>query len=103
MSENVLDDISKEGIISCIGSKTLGEWECSDPKKRIAFEESNGKSGSKSDMLLKKDLPKSVKMKLKGGGFVDPVRNQLTDSLFFVLTCLIFHAYKTIDQSKIYR
>ena len=74
MSENVLDDVSKEGILSCIRSKTLGEWECEDPKKRISFEESNGKSGSKSDMLLKKDLPKSIKMKLKGGGFVDPVR-----------------------------
>ena len=46
VSEKVLDDVSKEGIISCIKSKTLGEWECEDPKKRIIFEESNGASGT---------------------------------------------------------
>ena len=46
VSENVLDDVSKEGIISCIKSNTLGEWECEDPKKRITFEESNGASGT---------------------------------------------------------
>ena len=83
----MLDDVSKEGIVSCIRSKTLGEWECEDPKKRITFEESNGKSGSKSDKLLKKDMPKSIKMKLKGGGFVDPVRNC---SFRFTLNILTF-------------
>ena len=69
MSEDVLDEVSKEGIISCIRSKTIGEWEATDPKKRITFEESNG---SKSDSSIKKELPKSMKMKLKGGGYVDP-------------------------------
>jgi hypothetical protein len=67
VSEDVLDEVSKEGIISCIRAKTIGEWEATDPKKRITFEEVDG---SKSD--FKKDVPKSMKMKLKGGGYVDP-------------------------------
>jgi hypothetical protein len=45
VSDNVFDDVATEGIISCIKSKTLGEWETEDPKKRISFESaSNGKS-----------------------------------------------------------
>ena len=74
VSADVFDDVTTEGILSCIRSKMIGEWETEDPKNRIKFEESNGKShSSKSDAaLLKKDVPKSVKLKLKGGGYVDP-------------------------------
>ena len=45
--------------------------------KRVA-EESSSKSSSSSNggsMFVPKSLPKSMKMKLKGGGFVDPDSN----------------------------
>ena len=74
VSDDVFDDVATEGILSCIRSKTIGEWESEDPKTRIKLEETNGKSkSSKSDAaILKKDVPKSLKLKLKGGGYVDP-------------------------------
>ena len=40
---------------------------------RVAEEKSSKSSSSNgSSMFMKKDMPKSMKMKLKGGGFVDP-------------------------------
>ena len=37
--------------------------------------EEKTKSSSNGSMFMKKDMPKSMKMKLKGGGFVDPDSN----------------------------
>ncbi len=52
--------------MTCIRNKTISEWEAEDPKSRITIE------AKSSSQMLKKDIPKSMKIKLKGGGFVDP-------------------------------
>ena len=43
---------------------------------RIVEEKTKSSSSSSNgSMFMKKDMPKSMKMKLKGGGFVDPDSN----------------------------
>ena len=42
---------------------------------RIVEEKTKSSSSSNGSMFMKKDMPKSMKMKLKGGGFVDPDSN----------------------------
>ena len=61
------------------------------PRDEVA--KSVAKSGSVSSMFVKKDMPKSMKLKLKGGGFVDPDSNldhkahvlKIKDSLYSVV------------------
>jgi len=76
VSEDVLDGFPEESISTLIKRKTISEWG-SNLSKRVA-EESSSKSSSSSNggsMFVPKSLPKSMKMKLKGGGFVDPDSN----------------------------
>lgn len=51
VSDDVFEEVSKEGIISCIKSKTISDWEAEDPKKRISFGSSGSSSKSKSDSV----------------------------------------------------
>ena len=72
VSPEVLDNVKVEGIISNIKTHTISPWG-TDPQARLKKED-NSKEAKKSggSMYMKKEMPKSVKMKLKGGGFVDP-------------------------------
>jgi len=73
VSPDVLTNVGVEGLLSNVKSHTISSWG-SDPKDRIkGKEEEKHSSGKKSgSMFMSKEMPKSVKMKLKGGGFVDP-------------------------------
>lgn len=68
VSPDVLTNVHGEGIISNVKLYTISSWG-TDPAARLKKAEEPKKSGSS---MFAKELPKSVKMKLKGGGFVDP-------------------------------
>ncbi len=70
VSPDFLKNVHTEGVLSNVKTYTISSWG-SDPKDRIKKEKAEDpkKSGS---AYFSKELPKSVKMKLKGGGFVDP-------------------------------
>jgi len=77
VSEDVLDGFPEESITTLIKRKQISDWG-SDLSSRVPREESANKIGSgsgASSMFMKKEMPKSVVMKLKGGGFVDPDSN----------------------------
>lgn len=69
VSPQVLDNVKVEGVLSNIKTYTISPWG-SDPGER--FSKSSGVKEKSGSNFLKKEMPKSVKMKLKGGGFVDP-------------------------------
>ena len=78
VSIDVLEKLETKGIIQRIKDCNLCEWGA-DPKERIgdlvtkAEEKVKAKSGSGGgSTMFTKDLPKSMKLKLKGGAFVDP-------------------------------
>ena len=58
--------------MSNIKAHTISPWECSDPKDRLKKEAVEKSGAKKSGSMFEKEMPKSMKMKLKGGGFVDP-------------------------------
>ena len=65
VSPQVLDNVGIEGILSNVKTHTISSWG-SDPKKRFVEEKPEvKKSGSE---MFKKDMTKSIKMKVKGGG-----------------------------------
>jgi len=74
VSEDVLDGFPEESITALIKRKTISEWG-SNLSSRIVEEKTKSSSSSNGSMFMKKDMPKSMKMKLKGGGFVDPDSN----------------------------
>lgn len=72
VSPEVLDNVKVEGIISNIKTYTISSWGTTDPQTRLKKEENSKEAKKSGSMFIKKEMPKSVKMKLKGGGFVDP-------------------------------
>ena len=72
VSPEVLDNVKVEGIISNIKTYTISSWGTTDPQTRMKKEENSKEAKKSGSMFIKKEMPKSVKMKLKGGGFVDP-------------------------------
>ena len=72
VSPEVLDNVKVEGIISNIKTYTISSWETTEPQTRLKKEENSKEAKKSGSMYMKKEMPKSVKMKLKGGGFVDP-------------------------------
>ena len=72
VSPEVLDNVKVEGIISNIKTYTISSWSTTDPQTRMKKEENSKEAKKSGSMFIKKEMPKSVKMKLKGGGFVDP-------------------------------
>ena len=72
VSPEVLDNVKVEGIISNMKTYTISSWGTTDPQTRLKKEENSKEAKKSGSMFMKKEMPKSVKMKLKGGGFVDP-------------------------------
>ena len=74
VSPEVLDNVAVEGILSNIKTCTICSWG-SDPKARFVEEKSSkscSASKSSSKEMFKKDMAKSIKLTVKGGGAVDP-------------------------------
>ena len=76
VSPEVLENVSIEGILSNIKTCTICSWG-SDPKARFVVQEKSSKScsapsKSSSKEMFKKDMTKSIKLTVKGGGAVDP-------------------------------
>jgi len=75
VDETFLAGVKTEGVISMVKQHTLSDWG-QEPEERISKALSKslavGTSKSGSARFTSKDLPKSVKLKLKGGAYVDP-------------------------------
>ena len=75
VSENVFDSFPQEPIEGQIKANTICPWGSGLSKRLPRDEEHKAKSGSAQSMFVKSDMPKSMKLKLKGGGIVDPDSN----------------------------
>ena len=65
VSPEVLDNVKVEGIISNIKTYTISSWGTTDPQTRLKKEENSKEAKKSGSMFIKKEMPKSVKMKLK--------------------------------------
>eukprot|EP00094_Tigriopus_californicus_P008027 TCALIF_07727-PA protein Name:"Similar to Parp1 Poly [ADP-ribose] polymerase 1 (Rattus norvegicus)" AED:0.26 eAED:0.26 QI:26/1/1/1/1/1/8/253/558 len=66
--EGFFDEVKPAEILAEIQNRSICTWG-SDPRQRV---QSMKEKSSGSNMFIAKDLPKSMKLKLKGGAYVDP-------------------------------
>jgi len=70
--EQFLSGIKQEGVYSMLTQHALSSWGVEDLQEKINKAHTSDKAKSKGSMFKSASMPKSVKLKLKGGGYVDP-------------------------------
>jgi len=73
VAKEFLEGVKAEGVSSMMRQHTISEWGLEEVQEKITkAHKTEAVKSKKGSMFESSSLPKSVKLKLKGGGYVDP-------------------------------